>query len=453
MSLLYNNATVLNAGQEALYQQLNGADMVWVMVASVLVFIMTPANGYFYGGTVEFKNAMSVIFICMLTGAVVSIQWFFWGYSLAFSDTSTNGFIGDLYYGGFANLGMKPHPNCPTIPGLLFSIYQLMFATVTPALAFGSIAERTRILPWIVFLFVWCTFVYDIVAYWTWNPSGWLYKFGIKDFAGGIPVHIVSGVSGLALSLAVGKRSQSAAMPHNLTHTALGTALFWFGWFGFNGGSECRMDTRAINAAYVTHLSACFGGLAWILYDYRLHQKITSLGFCSGAVAGLVVITPAAGFVAPWATPIFGIAGALAGNNACFLKSRFEYDDSLDAFAVHAAVGFVGTMMTAIFATTSVENMSNTGSANPSGWIDGNFYQFVPQFVGCLVSATYVFVITLLIAKVMDKIRFTVGGRSYSLSLRMNREDELTGTDFSLMGEVAYDFTHTGQKHIEALMA
>lgn len=393
---------------------------------------------------------MSIIFVCMCTLAVVSIQWFLFGFSLAFSDTSGNPVIGDFHYGGSANLGINSHPNCPTIPALLFCIYQLMFATVTPALAFGSIAERTRLGPWVVFLFMWTTFVYDVVAYWAWAPKGWLFIFGLKDYAGGLPVHVVSGFSGLAMAIFVGKRQSPASMPHNLAYTALGTALFWFGWFGFNGGSECAMNVRAINAAWVTHLSACFGGITWIAYDYRLHKKITSLGFCSGAIAGLVCITPASGFVAPWAAPIFGVVGAFVGNNACFLKSYFDYDDSLDAFAVHGAVGFVGTLMNGIFADKNIEGMSYRVIGATGGWISGHWYQLVPQLVGSLVVAIYCFVVTGLLVLLMKHI--TIPGIG-NLSLRMNQDDELAGTDFALMGEVAYDFTHTGQKQIEAMMS
>eukprot|EP00158_Paraphelidium_tribonemae_P007232 Partr_v1_DN28162_c0_g1_i2_m56076 putative Ammonium transporter len=427
---------------------ISAADTAFMFMSTVLVFIMTPANGYFYAGTVEFKNAMSVIFVCMLTGTVITVQWFLWGYSIAWAETK-NGFIGDLRHGGWNGIYDRPHINCPTIPGHLFMMFQLMFAQVTPALAFGSIAERTRILPWMIFLVLWSTFVYDIISYWTWNKGGWLYKWGIKDYAGGLPVHIVSGFSGLAAAIMVGKRSSAASMPHNLTHTALGTALFWFGWFGFNGGSECAINNRAVNAAVVTHLSACFGGITWILYDYRLHRKITSLGFCSGLICGLVCITPASGYVSAYYAPIFGIFGTLAGNNACFLKSRFEYDDSLDAFAVHGVVGFVGSILTGLFAESKIETLVTGDPSVKGGWVDGNFYLILPQLFGSLVGAVYVFCVTAGIIFVMSRTRIF----GYSLSLRMSQEDEVTGTDFSLMGEVAYDFTHTGQKHIEAIMS
>jgi len=398
---------------------------------------------------------MSVIFICFLTLSVVTIQWFLWGFSLSFSDKATNGFIGDLFYGGFNHVMNSIHPNAKTIPMASYAVYQMMFACFTPALAFGSIAERTRIIPWIIFLLIWCTLVYDVVSYWSWAPNGWLFQRNFQDFAGGLPVHVVSGFSGLAACLVMGKRSSAASMPHNLTHTAIGTAFLWFGWFGFNGGASGAMDMRAINAIIVTHISAAFGGLTWILYDYRLHQKMTSLGFCSGVVSGLVCITPAAGFVSPYYAPIFGVLGTLAANNACFLKGRFEYDDSLDAFAVHGTVGFVGSLLTGIFSESSVEALGrNSPAVAHGGWVSGNYFQLVVQIYGTLVGAVYAFVMTALIVYAMSKIRIPwFGGRKLSLSLRMSQEDEVTGTDFSLMGEVAYDFTHTGQKHIEAMLS
>ena len=274
-------------------------------------------------------------------------QWFFWGYSLAFSKTA-NKFIGNLDNFGFRGVLAQKSGN---VPDLLFAIFQCMFAAITPALAIGAAAERGRMLPCIVFIFVWATIVYDPIACWTWNANGWVYQLGGLDFAGGTPVHISSGAAALAYSVMLGKRRGHGThelnyRPHNVSHVILGTVFLWFGWFGFNGGSALGSNLRATMACVVTNLAASVGGFTWVLVDYRLERKWSAVGWCSGAIAGLVAITPASGYVPPWSAVVFGVVGAIACNYATKLKFLIGVDDALDIFAVHGIGGIVGNLLT-----------------------------------------------------------------------------------------------------------
>ncbi|TPX30269.1 hypothetical protein SmJEL517_g06136 [Synchytrium microbalum] len=366
----------------------SSADTTWVLTSAALVMIMTPACGFFYAGTIEFKNSQHMVLLSLLCLAVVSIQWYVFGYSLSFSDVSPNNFIGDFSYAGLRGLfSGKSHPLAPTIPAAAFMIYQCMFATVTPAIMVGSVAERIRVGPFVLFCFLWTTIVYDFVAYWCWSPNGWLHVLGYQDFAGGQPVHSIAGWGGLAMTLVMGRRRTPNTTPHNLPLMALGTVLLWFGWFGFNGGSALAMNQRAVIAAINTNTAAAAGGMAWLFYDYRIHKKFTSLGFCSGAIAGLVAITPGSGFTTPYYSIIFGVLGAVLGNHACFLKGQLGFDDTLDVFPVHGVAGMVGTILTGLLA-----------------------------YVFSLIPV---------------------------LNLRTNEEDEAFGCDLTLLGEVAYDFSNS----------
>lgn len=295
---------------------------------------MIPGVGYFYSGLLRRKNALSMIYLSMMTVAMVSFQWFFWGYSLAFSE-SAGPFIGDLKHFGLKGVLGQPSVGSPRIPAIVFCVYQLMFAAITPILAIGAVAERGRLGPLMVFVFVWATIVYDPIACWTWNPSGWVFKLGGLDFAGGTPVHISSGTAGLAISIYLGKRrgfgtERLAYKPHNTSYVILGTVFLWFGWFGFNGGSALSANLRAANACIITNLAASVGGLTWMLWDWRLERKWSAVGFCSGAIAGLVAITPASGFVGAPASVLFGVAAGTVCNFATQLKFKFAYDDTLD---------------------------------------------------------------------------------------------------------------------------
>jgi Amt family ammonium transporter len=307
----------------------------WTLCSTALVWIMIPGVGFFYSGLLRRKNALSMIYFSMMALAVVSFQWFFWGYSLTFSEGASS-YIGDLKYFSLQGVHDQHFVNSKPIPPLVFCVYELMFAAFTPVLALGGFAERCRLGPVAVFVFVWSTLVYDPIACWTWNPNGWSFKMGGLDWAGGTPVHISSGAAALAICIYLGPRAgygteSLAYKPHNITYVVLGTVLLWFGWFGFNGGSALSANLRAAQACIVTNLAASVGGLTWMLWDYRIGRKWSAVGFCSGAVSGLVAITPAAGFVGAPAAVAFGAVAGTVCNFATQLKYLLHYDDCLDA--------------------------------------------------------------------------------------------------------------------------
>ncbi|KAJ1677301.1 hypothetical protein EV182_006454, partial [Spiromyces aspiralis] len=322
---------------DASAQTIDTGDTAWILASTALVFIMIPGLGYFYSGMARSKNAVSLVFLCMVALAVVSFQWWLWGYSLALSETATNPFIGNLHHVALHDVGAEPHPNAPTIPQDVYALFQAMFAGITPGLAVGAAAERLRLMPSILYFFFWSTLVYCPIAYWTWAPNGWLYKLGSLDFAGGTPVHICSGFAALAYSLVLGKRhgyGEEQFAPHNFLNILLGAALLWFGWFGFNAGSAVAANGRAGSAAIVTHLAAAVAGITWALVSYwRYDRKLSSFHFCSGVVSGLVAITPAAGFVSPWAAIVFGVVSGVVCHFAVDLKEKLHFDDALDVFA------------------------------------------------------------------------------------------------------------------------
>lgn len=315
---------------------------------------MIPGVGFFYSGLARRKSALSLIWLSLIAVGVVCFQWFFWGYSLAFSH-SAGKYIGDLANFGFKGVLAQPSVGAAGIPDLLYAVYQGMFAAITVALATGGVAERGRLAPCLVFMFIWTTIIYDPLACWTWNPAGWSASMGGLDFAGGTPVHIASGCASLAYSLMLGKRRGHGThelnyRPHNVTHVVIGTVFLWVGWFGFNAGSAGAANLRAVMAAVVTNLAASVGGVTWCLLDYRLERKFSAVGFCSGVLAGLVAITPGSGFVPPWAAFVYGVIAAAVCNYATQLKYLIRVDDSLDVFAVHGVGGFTGDILTAFFA-------------------------------------------------------------------------------------------------------
>ncbi|CAG8472142.1 10235_t:CDS:2 [Acaulospora colombiana] len=422
----------------------SNGDTAWTLASTALVWLMVPGVGYFYSGMARSKNALSLIMLSVLSVAVVSFQWWLWGFSLTFGPSS-NGFIGNLDYAFFRGVNSTscnaavPPIGTSDVPIVVYAIFQCMFAAITPALAIGSAAERGRVLPATVFIFIWSTIVYDPIACWAWNTNGWSNKLGGLDFAGGTPVHISSGAAALAYCLVVGKRHGHGTdefKPHNVANTVLGTAFLWFGWFGFNGGSEVAANSRAALACVVTNLAASVGGLTWVILDYRLERKMSTLGFCSGAVVGLVAITPASGFVGAPAAVVFGIVGSICCNAAVKLKHIFDYDDALDVFAVHGMGGLVGNILTGIFAQQSI--VAADGSSIPGGWIDGNWKQIGYQLADSAAGLAYSFVVTIIILLIMDKIP--------GLSLRADPEAELRGLDESELGELAY-------YHVDRLVA
>ena len=397
---------------------------------------MIPGVGFFYSGLARRKSALSLIWLSLMSAGLIFFQWFFWGYSLAFSH-SAGKYIGNLQNIGFRNVLAAPSVGSPKVPDLLFAIYQGMFAAITPALAIGAAVDRARMFPCLVFMFVWATIIYDPIACWTWNSSGWVYQMGGLDFAGGTPVHISSGAAALAYSVMLGKRRGYSDLhglpyrPHNVTHVVIGTVFLWVGWFGFNGGSALSANLRAVMACVVTHLAASVGGFTWVLLDWRLEHKWSTVGFCSGAIAGLVAITPASGFVPAWSAVIFGVVGAVSCNFATKLKYIVKVDDSLDIFAVHGVGGIVGNLLTGLFAANYIAHLDGFSEID-GGWLNGNYIQLAYQLADCVSGFAYSFFGTCLILFVMNFIP--------GLSLRASEEAEIAGIDDAELGEFAYDY-------------
>jgi len=417
-------------GTSALY---NLGDMAWMLTSTALVFLMIPGVGLLYSGLLRRKNALSMLLISFLAIAVGSFQWFFWGYSLAFSEgAASNHFIGDLKYFAFQNVLDAPSGR---IPVLLYAIFQNMFACITVALACGGFAERGRLPGIILFMFVWLTIVYCPIACWTWNAEGWSFILGTLDYAGGTPVHISSGSAALAIALYLGKRrgygtERLAYKPHNTFFVVLGTAFLWFGWFGFNGGSGLSSNLRGVMAVVVTQMSASTGGIVWMLMDWRLERKFSAVGFCSGAIAGLVGITPAAGYVGVASSVAIGAITAIASNLATRLKFIIRVDESLDVYALHGVGGAVGCAMTALFGSASIASLDGTEIAG--GWFDQNWIQIGYQLADAVAGSAYSFVVTTAICWLFHFIPF--------LRLRSNDDEEIVGIDEYWIGEMTHDY-------------
>jgi len=398
---------------------MDSGDTAWILVATALVMLMTPGVGLFYAGMVRRKNAIAMIalsFVCLI---VVSIQWVIYGYSLAFG-SDIAGFIGDFSYVLLNNVGLKPAEGM-TIPHLLFKIYQMMFAVITLAILTSAVAERVKLSAFIIFGIFWITLVYEPFAHWLWG-GGWLAKLGALDFAGGIVVHVSSGFSALALAFVVGRRAglgEYPMEPHNIPMTLLGTALLWFGWFGFNGGSALAANGLAANAIVVTNTAAAVAGAVWMVIGW-MKSKPSSLGIASGAIAGLAAITPAAGFVDVKGAIIIGLVAGIICYLAMDFRIKRGIDESLDAWAIHGIGGLWGSIAVGIFATTSVNEYA--------GLIHGNVALLKAQLIAVIASVAYAFVATLIIAKIVDAL----------IGLRVSDEEEYVGLDISQHGEVAY---------------
>ena len=400
-------------------------DTAWILISSALVMLMTPALGLFYGGLVRQKNVLSTIMHSFFMLALISVQWVLWGYTLSFGP-DIGGVIGGLDWLGLRGVGQEPNPTYSgTIPHQAFMIYQAMFAVITPALISGAFAERKRFKAFVLFSLLWATFVYNPVAHWVWADGGWLRAMGALDFAGGTVVHITSGVSALVAAQVLGRRLSSdkeRMEPHNVTMTVLGAGLLWFGWFGFNAGSALGANGLAATAFVTTNTAAAMGLLTWMTASWIKHQRPSVVGASAGAVAGLVAITPAAGFVTPMAAILIGFAaGAL-----CFVAVEYvvrrRVDDALDVFGVHGVGGIIGALATGIFASKAVN------PAGADGLLAGNPGQLVTQTIAVVVVAIYAAAVTWGILKLLD---VTVG-------LRVAPEEEQKGLDVSLHGEPAY---------------
>ncbi|KAI4114644.1 MAG: hypothetical protein LQ338_007972 [Usnochroma carphineum] len=437
-TLVPYNETIPTGGN-SLTQNLNihyeSGDIAWLLASTALVLLMVPGVGFFYSGLARRKSALSLIWLSMMAVGVTSFQWFFWGYSLSFSHTAGR-FIGDLTNFGFRNVLAQPSVGSGRIPDLLFAVYQGMFASITVALAVGAVAERGRMLPCVVFMFIWSTVIYDAIACWTWNPAGWVSRMGGIDFAGGTPVHISSGSAALAYSLMLGKRRGHGThelnfRPHNVTQIIIGTVFLWVGWFGFNAGSALSASMRAVMAAVNTNLAASVGGVTWCLLDYRLERKWSAVGFCSGVVAGLVAITPGSGYVPAWSAVVFGVVAGSSCNYATKVKFFLGIDDALDIFAVHGIGGFVGNILTGFFAADYVAHLDGFTQI-PGGGLTGHWIQLCYQLADSLSGFAYSFCGSCIILFLINLVP--------GLGLRATEEAEVIGMDDAEIGEFAYDF-------------
>lgn len=387
----------------------------WLLISTALVMLMTPAVGFFYGGLVRRKNFISMVALSFIVFALVSIQWVILGYSLAFGG-DIGGLIGNLQHFGLE--GLDPGQGDTAYPPLLFVAFQLVFATVTMAIVTSGFAERVRLSAFILFVLLWTTLVYDPLAHWAWG-GGWTMGLGSLDFAGGTVVHISSGFAALAVALVIGKRAgfgQYTMEPHNIPMTLLGAGLLWFGWFGFNAGSALAANGLAANAFLVTNTSAAAGALSWLFASW-IRGKPSSLGMVSGAIAGLVAITPAAGFVTVPASIVIGVAAGLLCYACMLWRINRGLDESLDAWSIHGMGGLWGAIATGIFAAAAVNGFS--------GLIEGNLQQFVANVIGALAALAYAFVVTYILAFVIDRV----------IGLRVSEEEEYVGLDLSQHGE------------------
>jgi ammonium transporter, Amt family len=404
---------------------IDAGDTAWVLISTALVMLMTPALGFFYGGLVRRKNVLSTIMHSFFMLALISVQWVLWGYSLAFGPDH-GGLIGGLDWIGLEGVGLDPNPTyAATIPHQLFMIYQAMFAAITPALITGAFAERKRFKAFVIFSLLWATLVYDPVAHWVWGAGGWLRSLGALDFAGGTVVHITSGVSALVAAMMLGRRigfGKESLDHHDATMTVLGAALLWFGWFGFNAGSALASGGLAVNAFVVTNTAAAMAAITWVTVSWIHNRRPSVLGAAAGAVAGLVAITPAAGFVDAKASIIIGAGAGVVCYGAAQLKHRLKVDDALDVWAVHGVGGAWGAVATGLFATTLVN------SAGVNGLFFGNPAQLGIQIVAVLASTLYAGGATWVILKLVDRF----------VGLRVPEHEEIRGLDTSQHGEPAY---------------
>jgi Amt family ammonium transporter len=405
--------------------RIDSGDTAWILISTALVMLMTPGLALFYGGMVRRKNVLGTIMHSFVAIALVSVQWILFGYSLAFGP-DINGLIGNLSWAGLTGVGLTPNADyAPTVPHLAFMIYQAMFAVITPALISGAFAERMKFSAYIIFTLVWTTIVYDPVAHWVWGTGGWLKQLGVLDFAGGIVVHASSGFSALAAALYIGKRKgflQEPMPPHDLPMTVLGAGLLWFGWFGFNAGSALSSGGLATMAFVTTHTAAVSATLTWMFVEWYHRGKPTMFGAATGAIAGLATITPAAGFVGPMPALMIGIAAGLLCYTALNAKTKFRYDDSLDAFGVHGVGGTLGTVAAGLFASLAIN------SAGANGMFFGNPRQLAVQAGAVALIALYSFVVSLILFKIIEKV----------VGVRVDVEQETEGIDITQHGETGY---------------
>lgn len=406
---------------------INSGDTAWMLAATALVMLMTPAVGFFYGGMVAAKNIVSVLKQSLIILALVSVQWVIIGYSLAFGP-DLHGIIGDLSFFGLRGVGYAADPNyASTIPALVFMMFQAMFAIVTPALIIGAFVGRIRFKALVLFTLLWTTLVYDPIAHWVWSPLGWLHTLGALDFAGGTVVHMSAGFSALAAAMIIGKRIENGTpAANNVPFIILGAALLWFGWFGFNAGSALTSGALAASAFVVTNTAAAMAALTWVALSWAEHKKLSAVSASIGAICGLVAITPASGFVGPVAALAIGIIAGVITYLAVHLRNRkIAIDDTLDVWAGHGIGGLTGAILTGFFAEKAIN------SAGANGLLFGNPHQLLVQIVAVLAAGIYAFAATWVILKVLTALR---------VPLRVSSEDEEQGLDLATHGEAGYRF-------------
>lgn len=398
--------------------QINSGDTAWLLFSTGLVMLMTPALSLFYGGMVRSKNILATLMQSFVSLGIISILWVLYGYSLSFGP-DVHHIIGSFDWVMLNHVGTEPSPiYSPTVSHQLFMLFQMMFAVITPALITGAFAERFKFKTYLVFIVVWFTFVYCPIAHWVWGQGGWIKNLGGLDFAGGLVVHIASGMSALVVVLMIGKRlgwKEEEIYPHNLSLTILGASLLWFGWFGFNAGSAISANGLAVKAFLTTQLAAAAGGLGWLFIEWKRSSRPTTLGIASGAVAGLVSITPAAGFVSAGYAIIIGFIGGLICYCAVRTKSKLNIDDSLDVMGIHGTGGIWGAIATGIFASTGV--------------IAGNWHLLKIQFISVASVILYSLFMTFVITKILDA----------TMGIRVSADEELLGLDISQHGERGYN--------------
>jgi len=419
-------ASRLALAADATAPVINTGDTAWVLLSAGLVFLMTPGLAFFYGGLVRKKNMLSVLMQCFMLMCIITLQWVIFGYSLSFGP-DIKGLIGSLSWAGLHGVGVTPFADySATVPHQAFMIYQAMFAIITPGLILGAFAERMKFSAFVVFSLLWATFVYDPVCHWVWGVGGFLRNSGALDFAGGTVVHINAGVAALVCALVLGKRKgypDHMSPPHNLPFAVLGAGLLWFGWFGFNGGSALGANGLATSALVATHVAAAAAGLTWSLLEWKISSKPTMLGMITGAVAGLVAITPAAGFVGPVDAIWIGVGvSVICYFFVAVVKAKFGYDDSLDAFGVHGVGGIWGALATGLWATKEVNPAGN------NGLFYGNPGLFLIQLKAVLITIVYSFIVSFVLLKIVDVL----------LGLRVSEDEERIGLDLTQHRESGY---------------
>ncbi|NJE28349.1 ammonium transporter [Megamonas funiformis] len=427
MCLLLIPSLTLASSEEEISSTLNYADMGFMAFATLMVFFMTPALGFFYGGMVRRKNVLNTIMMSLSAIGIIGLQWILWGYSFSFGE-DVGGIIGGFQWLGFSGVGLEANPTfSETLPHIEFAVFQMMFAIITAAIISGSIAERVSFSAYCIFILLWSTLVYDPLCHMVWFPDGIIFNLGALDFAGGTVIHISSGVSGLTAALILGKRynyGKTTLLPHNVPYIILGGSIVWMGWFGFNSGCALGANEIMVRAFANTAIASMTSMIVWMLLDKFINKKITIFGAITGGIAGLVGITPAAGFVDSWASIFIGaITSSICFISIIYIKEKLGYDDSLDAFGCHGVGGMCGALLTGIFATTTV---------NPNG-ADGLFYgnamQMVPQIIGVITAIVVSVVMTFIIIK----------GIQLFMKVRVDEDVEKGGLDIIEHGESAYN--------------